>query len=227
MVKASRENLTFALETGILNTTIGSKLKLRRLPLNDIIMGIIIKIVNIISNLLKRKAQKSLLKNLGKELLFFFLAMLIMVSNSPFLVVSSPVVVVDTIGGCPSIGKVSVNAVYGYSNGYFGASRFHNGIDLNFVFNDVFSIRSGIVIFAGWDMMGGGNMMIVRDGDVDVWYAHLSMFTAHVGQKVKVGDRIAISGNSGSRSTGAHLHLSVKVRGRFVDPASYLADCIK
>jgi hypothetical protein len=73
VVKASRENLTFALETGILNTTIGSKLKLRRLPLNDIIMGIIIKIVNIISNLLKRKAQKSLLKNLGKELLFFFL----------------------------------------------------------------------------------------------------------------------------------------------------------
>jgi len=137
------------------------------------------------------------------------------------------VAVVSNLLGCPSNRKVSVNASFGYSSLYFGGGRFHNGIDLNLVYDNVYSITNGVVTFAGWDSYGGGNMMIVRDGDVDVWYAHLSMFTAYVGQKVKIGDRIAISGNSGSRSTGAHLHLSVKVRGRFVDPASYLADCIK
>lgn len=135
--------------------------------------------------------------------------------------------VVNSIGGCPSSGKVSVNAVYGYSNGYFGGSRFHNGIDLNFVYNEVYSIRGGVVIFAGWDVMGGGNMMIVRSGDIDVWYAHLSNFKARIGQRVDMGERIAISGNSGGLSTGAHLHLTIKVGGRFVDPYPYIRDCIK
>ena len=139
----------------------------------------------------------------------------------------SSVAVVNSIGGCPSIGKVSVNAVYGYSRGYFGGSRFHNGIDLNFVFSDVYSITSGVVVFAGWDVMGGGNMMIVRSGDMDVWYAHLSMFTARVGQRVKVGDRLGISGNSGGLSTGAHLHLSIKLSGRFVNPYLYIMGCVR
>ena len=141
--------------------------------------------------------------------------------------VVSDVVVVNSIGGCPSSGKVSVNAVYGYSNGYFGGSRFHNGIDLNFVYNDVFSIRGGVVIFAGWDVMGGGHMMIVRSGDMDVWYAHLSNFKARVGQRVGMGDRIAISGNSGGLSTGAHLHLTIKVGGKFVNPYPYILNCVK
>lgn len=142
-------------------------------------------------------------------------------------VVVSNDVVVNSLGGCPGRGKVAVNAVYGYSMGYFGGSRFHNGIDLNFVYNDVYSITSGVVVFAGWDVMGGGNMLIVRSGEIDVWYAHLSKFTASVGQRVKVGDRIGISGNSGGLSTGAHLHLSVKVGGRFVNPVGYLKDCVK
>lgn len=141
-------------------------------------------------------------------------------------VVVSNVVVVNSIGECPSIGKVSVNAVYGYSSGYFGGSRFHNGIDLNFVYNDVYSIRGGVVIFAGWDEMGGGNMMVVRSGDMDVWYAHLSQFKVGIGQRVNVGERIAISGNSGGLSTGAHLHLTIKVGGRFVNPYPYIHDCV-
>jgi murein DD-endopeptidase MepM/ murein hydrolase activator NlpD len=192
-------------------------------------MGLIIKVANILGNLMKRKVQKSFIKNIGKELLFFILAIFIMISNSPLKVTSSSSipVVVNSVGGCPSIGKVSVNAVYGYSNGYFGGSRFHNGIDLNFIYNDVYSIRGGVVIFAGWDVMGGGNMMIVRSGEMDVWYAHLSNFKVRIGQRVDMGDRIAISGNSGGLSTGAHLHLTIKVGGRFVNPVGYLRGCIK
>jgi murein DD-endopeptidase MepM/ murein hydrolase activator NlpD len=39
-------------------------------------------------------------------------------------------------------------------------------------------------------------------------YGHLSIITAKVGQKVKVGDTVGLSGNTGS-STGPHLHVSV------------------
>lgn len=39
-------------------------------------------------------------------------------------------------------------------------------------------------------------------------YGHLSVITAKVGQKVKVGDTVGLSGNTGS-STGPHLHVNV------------------
>lgn len=49
-------------------------------------------------------------------------------------------------------------------------------------------------------------------------YMHLSKITVRVGQKVVAGQVIGYTGNTGN-STGAHLHFSLKVLGKYVDPA--------
>lgn len=64
---------------------------------------------------------------------------------------------------------------------------------------------------------------------VQVTYAHLDSVTMKVGDTVKAGQQLGISGNTGTRTTGPHLHLEVKTiqadgSSRNVDPAAYLAE---
>ena len=60
-------------------------------------------------------------------------------------------------------------------------------------------------------------------------YLHLSSIDVKVGDDVKAGQKIGISGNTGTRTTGEHLHFGVKQitadgTSRDIDPAAYLAE---
>jgi len=97
--------------------------------------------------------------------------------------------------------------------------RAHHGIDYATpVGTPIHAAYSGRVIFAG--RKGGyGNVVIIRHlGGYKTYYAHLSRFKTYVGQKVKTGDVIAYSGNTG-RSTGPHLHFGLSQNGRWINPA--------
>ena len=64
---------------------------------------------------------------------------------------------------------------------------------------------------------------------VQVSYLHLSSTSVKVGDTVNAGQQIGVSGNTGTRTTGSHLHLGVKQiasdgTGRDMDPAAYLAE---
>jgi murein DD-endopeptidase MepM/ murein hydrolase activator NlpD len=53
-------------------------------------------------------------------------------------------------------------------------------------------------------------------------YAHLKKATVRVGQRVEVRQKLGIMGSTG-RSTGAHLHYEIRVDGKALDPANFLA----
>ncbi len=98
--------------------------------------------------------------------------------------------------------------------------RAHHGIDYATpTGTTIKAAYHGKVIFAG--RKGGyGNTVVIRHpGGYRTLYAHLSKYSVHVGQKVKTGEHIAKSGNTG-RSTGPHLHFGLSLNNRWIDPAS-------
>lgn len=97
--------------------------------------------------------------------------------------------------------------------------EFHNGIDLSVpIGTAIKSPMDGVVqiINSGGD---GGNQIIIRHTNgYMTGYAHLSKQLVKKGDKVKQGDVIGLSGNTG-KSTGPHLHLTMtEPSGAKIDP---------
>lgn len=90
----------------------------------------------------------------------------------------------------------------------------HNGYDYNLWYQPVYAAAPGKVIFARLEYTyapdhGYGNMiMIEHRGGYVTLYGHLSKFLVHRGDRVRAGQEIAVSGNTG-HSTGPHLHFTV------------------
>ena len=63
-------------------------------------------------------------------------------------------------------------------------------------------------------------------GEVVFAYYHLGSVNCSVGQKVYLGTKIGVMGNTGSMSKGVHLHVSMWINGSLVDPEPYLG-CTK
>lgn len=100
--------------------------------------------------------------------------------------------------------------------------QFHKGIDIAVPFgSDVVATAAGTVIFSG-QKGGYGNCVIVSHGNgLATLYGHLSQLVAKVNDKIKVGQVIAKSGNSG-RSTGPHLHYEVHKNNSPVNPKLFM-----
>ena len=124
--------------------------------------------------------------------------------------------------------EISITSPYGTRiHPVFGASKFHNGIDLAANYENVYSVLDGIVTETGWDNNGGGNYIKVNHFNrFETAYLHLSEIYYRVGEFVKAGFIIAKSGSSGN-STGPHLHFSVKEFGKNINPTHFLNDLIK
>ena len=100
--------------------------------------------------------------------------------------------------------------------------QFHKGLDIAVAYgSDVIATAAGTVIFSG-QKGGYGNCVIVSHGNgLATLYGHLSQLVAKVNEKVKVGQVIAKSGNSG-RSTGPHLHYEVHKNNTPVNPKLFM-----
>ncbi|MBL0514372.1 murein DD-endopeptidase MepM [Aeromonas media] len=99
-----------------------------------------------------------------------------------------------------------------------GQVRPHEGTDFALpVGTPVMATGDGVVLKATRHPLAGTYVVIKHGRTLMTRYLHLSKLLVKPGQKVKMGDKIALSGNTG-RSTGAHLHYEVRVNNRPVDP---------
>jgi murein DD-endopeptidase MepM/ murein hydrolase activator NlpD len=115
-----------------------------------------------------------------------------------------------------------ISAAFGWRRDPFTQhTRFHQGTDLRAAYGrDVRAAGDGVVTYAG-DRGGYGLTVVVDHGDgVETCYAHLSAADVKAGTRVRAGEVLARSGNSG-RSTGAHLHFEVRRDGKAVDPREF------
>lgn len=121
--------------------------------------------------------------------------------------------------------KMVVNSPYGWRRDPFtGKQKLHNGMDFHARSNKVYAMMDGEVIKVGYDERSGAYVTI-RHGDYTVSYCHLSKALVRKSTVVKAGEVVAITGNTG-RSTGEHLHLAVKYKGKYINP-NILLDFIK
>ncbi len=100
--------------------------------------------------------------------------------------------------------------------------QFHKGLDVAVAYGSpVKAAASGKVIFSG--VRGGyGNCVMVEHGNgLVTLYGHLSELLVEANDRVKAGQIIAKSGNTG-RSTGPHLHYEVHKNNQPVNPRLFL-----
>ena len=103
-----------------------------------------------------------------------------------------------------------------------GASTYHKGIDwATPTGTPVYASCGGTVTKAGWGSGYGYVVYIDHEDGRQTRYGHLSKVLVSVGQTVKQGERIALSGNTGV-STGPHLHFEILINGTQVNPLKYL-----
>ena len=86
----------------------------------------------------------------------------------------------------------------------------------------VYAAHSGTVVVAdNVDNSSGGIWVLIRDGNVETHYLHMSRLAVRKGQRVAAKSLIGYSGNTGA-STGPHLHFVIRINGKNVDPEKYV-----
>ena len=97
--------------------------------------------------------------------------------------------------------------------------NFHNGVDLPIPTGTrVNAMANGTVVAASFEPGGGNYVRIKYDNGYETFYCHLKGATVKAGDRVQAGQQVAISDNTGKYTTGAHLHMEVKVNGTRVNP---------
>ena len=115
-------------------------------------------------------------------------------------------------------------------------TQVHHGIDIKTHGDAVLATENnGTVVAVNHNTnTGGGKTVTVEYNRSDgsktrVQYMHLSQIDVKQGDTVQAGQKLGVSGNTGTRTTGEHLHfgvINVSADGRqqWVNPAAYLAE---
>lgn len=128
--------------------------------------------------------------------------------------------------------KGEITSQFGYRIDPVDKTRkYHSGWDIKVqIGTPVKAVADGTVYYAGSnDPKGYGTYVIIDHGTINgkivtSEYGHLASYCVYGKQKIKQGQRIGLSGNTG-KSTGPHLHLTIRegaYKGKPVSPGNYL-----
>ncbi|MEY8521548.1 peptidase M23 [bacterium 1XD8-76] len=103
-----------------------------------------------------------------------------------------------------------------------GVEQFHNGVDMAAPNGSpILAAYDGEVVAAAYSGSMGNYIMIDHGDSLYTIYMHASALYVSKGDLVAKGQKIAAVGSTG-RSTGPHLHFSVRKNGSYVSPWGYL-----
>lgn len=105
----------------------------------------------------------------------------------------------------------------------FSIADKHYGIDITLPINSpIYSISDGRVIFSEWTAETGYVIIIEHLNGMISSYKHNSSLSKSQGELVRTGEIIGFSGNTGSLTSGPHLHFELWFNGEPVDPLSFI-----
>lgn len=100
----------------------------------------------------------------------------------------------------------------------------HPAVDIVTKENEtVKSVLDGRIIFAEYSKTSGYTVIVFHNAQFISIYKHLNALTKKAGERVKVGEAIGVVGNTGTHSTGPHLHFELIFEGRYVNPSDYIS----
>jgi hypothetical protein len=132
----------------------------------------------------------------------------------------------ETASGLPlmtPMSRASITSRFGMRTDPFRRRpAMHTGIDFRAPSGEPAKATApGKIISAGYNRGYGYMVEIDHGGGLTTRFAHLSKIVAKKGQSVARGDIIGRTGSTG-RSTGPHLHYEIRVKGRAIDPMTFI-----
>ncbi|MBO4889574.1 MAG: peptidoglycan DD-metalloendopeptidase family protein [Lachnospiraceae bacterium] len=124
----------------------------------------------------------------------------------------------------PAPSYTRISDEYGYRiHPILGTQQFHNGVDMAAPNGSpILAAYDGEVIAASYSPTMGNYIMIDHGDGLITIYMHASSVSVSEGTMVARGEQIGCVGSTG-RSTGPHLHFSVRENGQYVSPWNYLS----
>lgn len=114
--------------------------------------------------------------------------------------------------------------INGIVTNHFNREEKHYGTDLVSSNNSIIkAVADGTVIYSDWTVENGYCIGIQHNGNLFSVYKHNAVLLKNDGDFVSAGDAIAMYGNSGSLSTGPHLHFELWYNGTPLDPEDYIS----
>ena len=144
------------------------------------------------------------------------------IKNSEKLI-SESIILSESSTFSPPLNKLRVSSPFGPRWG-----SHHDGVDLDAIDEPVKSLADGTVIATYNDKWPCGGTIVIQHSDgYTTCFCHMQKINVQVGQKVKQGDVIGISGGGEGdpgkgRSTGKHLHLTIRKNEEPLDPMKYI-----
>ncbi len=125
----------------------------------------------------------------------------------------------------PLASYTRVSSEYGYRiHPILNVKQFHNGVDFAAPKGTaIYAAYDGKVVAAAYSSTMGNYVMINHGDELYTIYMHASALYVKKGDAVVKGETIAAVGSTG-RSTGNHLHFTVRLNGAYVSPWDYLKE---
>ncbi|MBX7098413.1 MAG: M23 family metallopeptidase [Myxococcaceae bacterium] len=121
-------------------------------------------------------------------------------------------------------GITALSSGFGYRDNPLsgGAMQLHRGVDVRAPCgSEVVAAAGGVVSFAEWTDSSGNTVKVTHANGLTTRYAHLSALNVSPGDRVRAGDRLGLSGDTGRMSTGPHLHFEIWKDGQPVNPMAF------